>query len=133
MPWLIDCGEFDNIHPKDKKTVGYRLYLQALKVVYGRDAVADSPRALAVRPEGGALRVALSEPVHVAGEAALFEVAGEDGDFRPALCEIEGRELRVYAEAVPAPVSVRYAWINYGKVQVFGEGGLPLAPFSLSV
>ena len=62
-----------------------------------------------------------------------MKLPGRRGDFRPALCEIEGQELRVFAEAVPAPVAVRYAWVNYGKAQVFGEGGLPLAPFSLSV
>ncbi|MBN1776586.1 MAG: sialate O-acetylesterase [Clostridiales bacterium] len=130
---LIDCGEFDNIHPKDKKTVGHRLYLQALKVVYGRDVQADSPRALSVRLEGDALLVALSEPVRITGEAALFELAGEDGEFRPALCEIEGQELRVFAEAVPAPTAVRYAWVNYGEVHVFGLSGLPLAPFALEL
>jgi sialate O-acetylesterase len=129
---LIDCGEFDNVHPKDKKTVGHRLYLQALKVVYGDDRIiADSPRAIAVRKDGDALVVLLSQPVRVTGEANLFEIAGEDGQFRPALCEAQGQELRVFAEDVPAPRSVRYAWVNYGVVHVFGQSGLPLAPFIL--
>lgn len=129
---LIDCGEFDNVHPKDKRTVGYRLYLQALKVVYRRDVPADSPRAVAARREGDALLVALSQPVRVAGEAVLFELAGDDGVFHPALCEIHGQELRVFAENVSRPKAVRYAWVNYGVVRVFGNSGLPLAPFWLS-
>ncbi len=128
---LIDCGEFDNIHPKDKKTVGHRLYLQALKVVYSRDIDADSPRALAARRDGDAMVVSLSAPVEVKGEATLFELAGEDGVFHPALCQLEGQELRVFAEAVAAPLAVRYAWVNFGTVHIFGHNGLPLAPFSL--
>ncbi|HPJ02371.1 MAG TPA: sialate O-acetylesterase [Candidatus Limiplasma sp.] len=128
---LIDCGEFDNIHPKDKKTVGHRLYLQALKVAYGCDIDADSPRALNKRRQGGALIVSLSAPVRVSGEASLFEVAGEDGVFHPAQCEVQGQELRVYSKAVPVPLCVRYAWVNYGTVHLFGENGLPLAPFML--
>lgn len=130
---LIDCGEFDNVHPRDKKTVGYRLYLQALKVVYRRDVPADSPRAIAARCDGSSVRVALNGPVRSLGEPALFELAGEDGQFHPAQCELLGRELRVSAQAVPAPATVRYAWVNYGIVRVFGMDGLPLAPFCLSV
>ncbi len=126
---LIDCGEFDNVHPRDKKTVGYRLYLQALKVVYHRDVRADSPRAISAWRDGGALAIGLSEPVRSTGEAALFELAGEDGVFHPAQALIEGQTLRLCSDAVPAPVSARYAWVNYGVVHVFGLGGLPLAPF----
>ncbi|MFH1513041.1 MAG: sialate O-acetylesterase [Bacillota bacterium] len=128
---LIDCGEFDNIHPRDKKTVGYRLYLQALKVVYRRDVRADSPRALSIRREGDSLVIGLSEPVRATGEAALFELAGEDGVFHPAQAKIEGQTLRLLSKAVPAPVSARYAWVNFGAVRVSGLSGLPLAPFVL--
>ena len=130
---LIDCGEFDNVHPGDKQTVGYRLYLQALKVVYHKDVQADSPRALCARPEGDALLITLSAHVRVTGEATLFELAGEDGVFYPAMAEIEGQALRLRAEAVSAPVHARYAWVNYGIVHVFGLNGLPLAPFCLPV
>jgi sialate O-acetylesterase len=128
---LIDCGEFDNVHPKDKQTVGYRLYLQALKVVYHRNVQADSPRALCARREGDACVVAPSEPVTFTGEALLFELAGEDGVFRSAQVEIVGHTLRLRAQAVPAPVAARYAWVNYGLVHCFGPSGLPLAPFRL--
>jgi sialate O-acetylesterase len=130
---LIDCGEFDNVHPKDKKTVGYRLYLQALKVVYGKAVQADGPYARSMRREGDALLVSLSRHVQVTGEASLFELAGEDGVFYPAMAEIEGQVLRLHAEAVPAPAAARYAWVNYGIVHVFGQNGLPLAPFSLAL
>jgi len=26
---------------------------------------------------------------------------------------------------------VRYAWVNHGRVNVFGTNGLPLAPFKM--
>ena len=31
----------------------------------------------------------------------------------------------------PRPVQARYAWRDYGVVRLFGENGLPLAPFWL--
>lgn len=55
----MDCGEFDNIHPLDKATVGTRIADMALRGVYGRaDIEAESPRVTSVAPaEGGALDV----------------------------------------------------------------------------
>jgi sialate O-acetylesterase len=129
---LIDCGEVDNVHPKDKETVGYRLYLQALKVIYRKDVQADGPYALSARSEGGVLIVCLSAPVRLTGDDTLFELAGEDGVFHPARADAEGKCLRLRAEAVPAPVAARYAWVNFGLVHAFGGNGLPLAPFNLS-
>lgn len=37
MVCLIDCGEFDNIHPTDKKTPGERLAITCLGSVYKKD------------------------------------------------------------------------------------------------
>ena len=43
----LDCGEFDNIHPLDKKTVGDRLAAMALRRVYDNDEYDDSDDASA--------------------------------------------------------------------------------------
>ena len=127
---LIDEGEFDNIHPTNKRVVGERLFEQARSVVYG-EAGAESPRALRKESRGGVLTVALSAPVTARGEADLFEVAGADGGWQPAACRVEGCTLRLSSPAVPRPVSARYAWCDWARVHLFGENGLPLAPFVL--
>ena len=131
---LIDLGEFDNIHPTDKQTVGNRLYQQAMKVVYHQPVQPDSPRALLAYRRENAFMVQLDQCVRCTEEnPALFELAGEDGVYRPAkaeLCEA-GRTLRLTCDATPYPEHARYAWVNYGKVDLFNESGLPLAPFTL--
>lgn len=52
----FDCGEYDNIHPLDKRTVGERLAAGALRHVYGRANVsAEGPRyAQTVSDDGDA-------------------------------------------------------------------------------
>ncbi|RSX58487.1 sialate O-acetylesterase [Bifidobacterium samirii] len=51
----IDCGEFDNIHPTDKRTPGERLADCALHRVYGRyDIPVDGPQVASVEFVGRA-------------------------------------------------------------------------------
>ncbi len=133
MAVLIDAGELDNIHPTDKAIVGERLYRQALRSVYDRLGEAESPRAVAAYRDADTLVVTLTGAVKANGEPALFEIADETGVFTPASAAIEGATLRLRAEGVREPSLARYAWVNYGVVNVFGENDLPLAPFRVSL
>ncbi len=128
---MIDGGCAEDIHPPDKMTVGERLCLQARKIVYHETLDCDSPRALDARPEKGVMIVRLSAPLRAEKTPRLFELAGEDQVFHAAEAVIEGMEIRVASAGVRRPLAVRYAWVNYGVVNVFGQNGLPLAPFSL--
>jgi len=75
--------------------------------------------------------VQVSTAVRCNKNPRLFEIAGEDGKFFAADAEVSGSVIHVSSSAVNRPRTVRYAWVNYGEVDVFGENGLPLAPFCL--
>ncbi len=127
----IDLGELGNIHPTDKRTVGERLYQAAKPVVYHQPGE-TSVYATGRYPQDGGLMVTLSGPVSERGEAsAFFEVAGADGVFRKADAQLMSDRILLTAAAVPHPVKARYAHLNYVTVNLFGENGLPLAPFVL--
>ena len=130
---LTDCGEFDNIHPLDKKTVGTRLALLARNKVYGEDLIADAPAFEQAELGEGKVRVRFS---HTGGslraksaELRGFELAGEDGAFYPAKASIQKDWVNLSSEQVQEPVYVRYAWHNYCQADLYGESGLPAAPF----
>ncbi len=126
---LLDQGEFDNIHPTNKRVVGERLYEEALHVIYQRKARL-SPFALGKYAKDGKLHVTLSAPVFDRGEGKfLMEIAGEDGQFFPAEAVPHGDEIILSCPTVPHPVMARYAWTDYAIVRLFGADGLPLAPF----
>ena len=131
MICLLDEGEYGNIHPTCKRPVGERLAELACAMLYGKGEL--SPRAIRAVRAGDAVEVMLSAPVFARdGEAALLEIAGEDGVFCPAEGEMRGSAIRIHADNVPEPVSVRYAWTDYSdRVNLFGENGLPLEPFRL--
>ncbi|MBE5800866.1 MAG: sialate O-acetylesterase [Clostridiales bacterium] len=127
----IDLGELGNIHPTDKRSVGERLYEVALSTVYGQEGK-TSIYATGKYPQGNTLVVTLSGQVSVTQDAgAPFEIAGADGVYQPAQAEVSGDRILLTAQGVEAPVMARYAFINYTLINLFGENGLPLAPFVL--
>lgn len=128
---IIDCGEFDNIHPTDKRTPGERLFEQAMTVVYGEKGE-KSPMATGKYTVGNTLTVTLDAPVAVTREGdECAEIAGADGVWHVAAIAADGDKLRLTSAEVPEPVAARYAHANWCKVRLFGENGLPLAPFIL--
>ena len=132
MAVLIDCGELNNIHPTDKKTVGHRLYLQAMQHLYHAITTGDAPRALRKSADGGVLMISLSAPVRcVQGGPVLVEVAGDDGCFHTATVKLDGDTLLAASPEVPLPTQARYAWRNFASVNLYGLNDLPLAPFWL--
>jgi sialate O-acetylesterase len=69
----------------------------------------------------------------VKGDITGFEIAGEDGIFYPAEASLGGRKALIHSEKVPQPKAVRYQWVNYGEVTVFGKNGIPAAPFCFTI
>ena len=130
---LTDCGEFDNIHPTDKKTVGERLALQARKKVYGQELTADAPVVSGIEYAGDRVFVHFQntdEGLMIRGpELQGFELAGRDGIFFPAEGRPETDSVMICSKDVPLPVYVRYAWKNYCTANLYGATGLPAAPF----
>ena len=144
MAVSIDIGEWNDIHPLDKKTVGQRLALAARKLVYGRkDIVASGPQwasasynqgeaILSFTHTDGGLQVGSTqiESVQDARPLQGFAIAGSDGQFVRARAEIRGQQIAVWSEQVPSPRAVRYAWAdNPAEANLYNGAGLPAAPF----
>ncbi len=132
---VIDCGQFHEIHPKNKKPVGERLALQALAGVYHliseREAFGPIYRDFLYRDQGMEITFDYAEDGFVCSEEspAGFELAGTDGIFRAAEAVFEGNKVFLQAKELQEPLMARYLWTNYGEVTVFGANGLPMAPF----
>ena len=130
---LTDCGEFDNIHPLDKETVGLRLALQARSRVYGEEICADAPCVKRVDFRDGKAYAHFEHTgggLLVRGDAPEgFEIAGADGVFHPACGQAETDTVILWSPQVPAPAYVRYAWRNFSRSNLYGASGLPAAAF----
>lgn len=139
----IDCGQFHEIHPKNKQPVGERLALQALSDVYGiiakKDAFGPMYRDFLYWDTGKEKGMLLSfdyaqDGFSLREEVKGFEIAGGDHVFYPAnavfmLNSKQKNKVFIFSEKVKEPVMARYLWTNYGDVTVYGVNGLPMAPF----
>ncbi len=138
MAVLADCGEFDNVHPSDKKTPGERLAQLALRFIYGFNEIpAVAPYAIDVRRgEGVEITFSgdfdmLSLVTQFAVDETGFELAGEDGEFLPAQASVDfdGKTVILTNPLIEYPMKVRYAYFSYGLANLVSDTGLAAAPF----
>lgn len=137
MAVILDCGEKDDIHPRNKRPVGERLAGIALREVYGRDVACYGPFFKELSIVGGKAIVSFKHAdsglVSASGGEVLgFEVAGGDGRFVKAVATIVGHTVEVSSAEVSAPVAVRYAWASWPTATLANGIGLPAAPFRTS-
>jgi sialate O-acetylesterase len=132
----IDLGEWNDIHPGNKKPVGERLALAAIKLSYAdKTILSTGPSFKSAKIEGNKIIVSFNNVgsglVSSNGEAlAHFAIAGADKKFRWATATIVGNEVVVSSETIDAPQFVRYAWAdNPDFANLANKEGMPAAPF----
>ena len=131
----IDLGEWNDIHPDNKKDVGERMALAAQNIVYGEDLVYSGPIYESSQVKDDKIVISFS---HIGGGLITndgetldsFEIAGEDKNFVWAKAKIEGDKVIVWSDKVANPKYVRYAWAdNPYNPNLYNKEGLPASPF----
>ena len=160
---LIDTGEAQDIHPRDKRLAGLRLAALALDQDYGIPTPCLSPVATRARLQGNAVRVSFrhapdglvlrpipaeynwnsSSPreatrpmLRHSPQAQVEDVALQDADGTWHWADdasLDDDELVASAKAVPRPVAIRYCYVPFPIPTIFSTAGLPAAPFQLKV
>lgn len=134
MACIIEVGEENDIHPRNKQDVGKRLAMAALGTTCGLDIPHSGPMYESMKIEGNRIRISFT---HTDGglktplDAPVngFAIAGEDRKFYWGNAVIEGDCVVVSARNVTAPVAVRYGWGNNPVCNLYNGAGLPAVPF----
>jgi len=135
MTVAIDLGEWNDIHPLNKKDVGERLALGAMKLAYHEDIVYSGPIYKSFKKQGNKIILTLEETgggliTNDGEELRRFEIAGSDGKFVWAEAKIIGNTVEVWNDEIETPVRVRYAWCdNPRDANLYNKEGLPASPF----
>ena len=134
---IIDIGDANDIHPRNKVDVGERLALKSLKNDYGLNVVANGPRLQSATLNGAKAIVAFElqgtelEVKNKYGYINGFAVAGPDKIFHYAKARLLAPgTLEVSCEKVKDIAAVRFLWAdNPGEINLFNSVGLPAEPF----
>jgi len=139
MAVAIDLGEWNDIHPLNKKDVGYRLALGAEKVAYGENIVYSGPIFKNAVVEKNTVVISFdnigSGLIANDGEdLKQFAVAGADKKFVWANAKIEGDKVIVWCDRIAEPLYLRYAWAdNPAGANLYNKEGLPASPFEIDL
>lgn len=128
---LVD--DINDIHPKDKLSVGKRLANYALAEVYHQYTNEyKSPTFQSMRIEknkviltfnnASGLKCTAKNPEH-------FMISGDGKNFIKADAKLEGNTVELSSEKIKVPVAARFCFDDTSRSDVFNSAGLPMAPF----
>ncbi len=132
---IIDLGESQDIHPRDKQNVAKRLARWALARDYKINIPYQSPTYKSMEKKDGKLVLAFDHignglKAFDVSEISGFAVAGKDQKFAWAKAKLVGKDhVEVWVEGLSDPVAVRYDWADNPTGNLYSIEGLPLTPF----
>lgn len=158
MVTAIDLGEDNDLHPLNKEGIGFRLAMQAMKLLYGKESECEGPQiedVLVEKTEGTTWKVTLTFR-HAAGmyadpEAGLegvtpdkrkgmpeirdFELTDEKGMLHTVSAQIAGdKVVLTCGDEMEAVCEVRYCYHNSNKgALLYNKEGFPMTPFLVKI
>ncbi|WP_369753428.1 sialate O-acetylesterase [Flavobacterium sp. WC2409] len=133
MVLTTDISTVEDIHPKDKKSVGTRLANLALVKTYKTNTdLVNGPLYKDIKIEKNKVIVAFdyAEGLHFTNKKSnQFEIAGADNVFYTAEASIKNNTVILKSNKVPHPVKVRFAWTNIAQSNLFNKANLPASSF----
>ena len=132
----MELGEWNDLHPVNKKGIGRRLALAAEKVVYGADNTSPGPLVRAIERQGKNLLISFNNcggGLTSDGQPHVG-IAAQSGVVRVPARIIAADCIAIDISAIQESAKVLYAWANNPRDrQLFNADGLPVIPFRLSL
>jgi len=153
MACALELGEWNDLHPLNKKDVGYRLFLAADKAVFAADNTSPGPTVLRFERQQNKINIFFNncgaglKAVHTPSspnvpypdsekksDTAYVSVIGEDANVRlPAKIE-SANSISIDISGIKNPKRILYAWAdNPRDRQLFNSDGLPAVPFKIEI
>jgi sialate O-acetylesterase len=143
MAAALDLGEWNDLHPLNKKGVGYRLALAAEMVIHKETNSAPGPVLKAIEKNGGVLTLSFDktgggllirddESSPGGGDRRMYvTIISKDKKSSRVPVKLKNRhQIVVDLFRIPEPEKILYAWAdNPADRQLYNDGGLPAIPF----
>jgi sialate O-acetylesterase len=130
-----DVGNPTDIHPTNKRPVGDRLALLALRYTYqNKEVLADSPTVQSVTPQGSVLRLTFLNAgtgLQTSDQQAPlgFQISADGKTWYNANGKIQKDTVLLSHPECPAPPYPKNAWVDTPTVNLVNSAGLPARPW----
>ena len=138
MAVTMDIADPEDIHPRNKQDVGWRLAKIALANLYDfKETVYKGPEYASHTVVKDTLKIQFDFTgtglqTNDGAPPRHFFIAGNDRVFHPATAIIHHNEIWLYSDKVKQPVAARYAFTNYPVTNLENKEGFPAVPFRSS-
>ncbi len=135
----IDLGEWNDIHPDNKKDVGERMALAGLALAYHENMVYSGPIYKNHTIEGNKVNIFfthLGSGLKIKQGDALqeFAIAGADKKYVWAHAKIVDNHIVVWSDKIENPKYIKYAWAdNPNNPNLYNKEDLPASPFKIEL
>lgn len=138
MVSIMDCGQKDDIHPKQKRAVGERLALLARGKIYNEDILCESPEIISGNIIDKELVLNFknvnrfySKDNKING----FELKIDDKEINKFEIILNANKIILKSEDInsQSKIEVKFAWVGYLNVNIYSEIELPLKPFKIKI
>jgi sialate O-acetylesterase len=134
MAVAMDIGEWNDIHPVDKKTLGQRLALAARALALNENVSYQGPTLANMQKQDHALVMHFNhagQGLKLKGQTQhTFAIAGDDNIFRWAeVSLVNDNSIKVSHPDVSQPTQVWYAWADNPQASLYNDFDLPASPF----
>lgn len=132
MVTAIDLGNPADIHPRNKQEVARRLAETALTREYGKNYDYNAPKCVSANASGNKMILTFDSKLKPKSVALTgFIVGDREGEFAVATGRlVNDHTVELSASEIQAPVAARYDWADYPGGNLYGDNGLPVAPFA---
>jgi sialate O-acetylesterase len=129
----IDVGEWNDIHPLNKKAIGDRLALQAFRIADKKNIISDGPVYQSMKTAGSKIILSFklgTDHLAEASDLKGFAIRGQDGQYQWAKAKTQGNKIIVWNDQISNPIAVRYDWADNPDGNLKNTAGLPASPFT---
>jgi len=136
MAAALDLGEWNDLHPLNKKDVGTRLYLAAEKTLFKEENSSPGPVPCGFKKDGEKIFIFFDNCAKGLCAREKPHISVTDGKKQTRLpAQIEGADvICVDLSDVKDAKKVLYAWAdNPRDRQLFNSEGLPALPFKIEI
>ena len=135
----LDTGEYNDIHPQDKKTAGHRAALQMEKLAYAENIVSCGPMPTSAVIAGGKAIITFGSETgkltskNTEGNTINDIAIKVNGKYQWAKATItDAHTLTVELPQGTTSTTIRYCWDDYPTPSLYNTDGIPAPQFEIS-